>query len=254
MTEALVRRESEGAIAIVTLNRPARHNALVPQLLSALLEALDDEVVRNAGVLVLRAAGRSFSTGGDLLGFFRHRDSIAAYAAQLVGLLNEVILAIYRLPVPAVCAVQGQVCGGALGLLLACDRIVMQRDVTVRPWYGVVGFSPDGGWTALLPDIIGARQAAQWLCSDASHDAATCLDLGLAHEVVVADPTAAALAWARKVAALHAGSVRAVRSLLQADAGAVAARLEAERAAFVRQVQTPEALQGIAHYLGRKAP
>jgi 2-(1,2-epoxy-1,2-dihydrophenyl)acetyl-CoA isomerase len=252
MAEPMVRLESNGDIAIISLDRPARHNALVPELLCALLEALDSAAVRSATALVLRAEGRSFSTGGDLLGFLEHRASIGDYAARLVGLLNEAIMAIYRLGAPSICAVQGPVCGGSLGLLLACDRVVMRRDVTVRPWYATVGFSPDGGWTALLPDIIGARLAAQWLCSDAARDAASCLALGLADELVAQDPTAAAVAWARDVAASSRGSQRATLALLKGDADSIAERLEAERTAFVRQVETPQALQGIERFLGRK--
>ena len=128
MTEPLVRQARDGDVAIVTLNRPARHNALVPELLTALLAALDDVAAGDAAALVLASEGRSFSTGGDLRGFLEHRESIGAYADLLVGLLNDVILALYRLPFPTVCAVSGQVCGGSLGLLLACDRVVMQQD------------------------------------------------------------------------------------------------------------------------------
>jgi enoyl-CoA hydratase/carnithine racemase len=252
MADPMVRLESIGGVAVLSLDRPARHNALVPELLGELLEALDSAAVRGAAALVLRAEGRSFSTGGDLLGFYEHRASLADYAARLVGLLNQAILAIYRLETPSVCAVQGPVSGGSLGLLLACDRVVMQRGVTVRPWYGTVGFSPDGGWTALLPDLIGSRLTAQWLASDVERDAASCLGIGLAHELVAQDPTAVAMTWARGVAALSRDSQRAALALLKTDAAVVAERLEAERTAFVRQVQTTEALQGIERFLGRK--
>ena len=153
MTESLVRQARDGDVAIVTLNRPARHNALVPELLTALLAALDDVAAGDAAALVLASEGRSFSTGGDLRGFLEHRESIGAYADLLVGLLNDVILALYRLPFPTVCAVSGQVCGGSLGLLLACDRVVMQQDAGIAPWYRAVGFSPDGGWTAAVVEV-----------------------------------------------------------------------------------------------------
>ena len=68
MTESLVRQARDGDVAIVTLNRPARHNALVPELLTALLAALDDVAAGDAAALVLSAEGRSFWTGGDLRG------------------------------------------------------------------------------------------------------------------------------------------------------------------------------------------
>ncbi|HEY5776542.1 MAG TPA: enoyl-CoA hydratase/isomerase family protein, partial [Xanthomonadales bacterium] len=153
--ERLVTLERRGPIALVSLNRPARHNALVPELLAELLQVLGDPVCQDAAVVVLRAEGRSFSTGGDLYGFRQQRETIGTYAYGLVGQLNEVILAIYAHPAAVVCSVHGQVTGGSLGLLLAADHVIMRRGASITPYYSVVGFSPDGGWTALLPDIIG---------------------------------------------------------------------------------------------------
>ena len=254
MAEPLVTIERHGAVAAITLNRPARHNALVPGLLTELLESLKGEPIAGAGALVLAAEGRSFSTGGDLLGFHEHRDTIGEYAEQLVGLLNDVILALYDLPLAAVCAVNGQVCGGSLGLLLGCGRVVMQRDASVTPWYGAVGFSPDGGWTAMLPDIIGARPAAQWLADNARHDAARCLDLGLADQVVDTDAMAAALAWASEAAITEPGSAANARSRRHGDSAGLAGRLAAEKREFVRQVRTAEARRGIERYLAGSPP
>ena len=252
MTEPLVRQTRNGDVAIVSLNRPERHNALVPDLLVALLAALDDVADREVAALVLSAEGRSFSTGGDLRGFFEHRDSIGAYAERLVGLLNDAILAIHRLPLPTVCAVHGQVCGGSLGLLLACDRIVMHQGAAIAPWYGAVGFSPDGGWTAMLPGVIGTRQALQWILGDDRYDAARCLELGLAQEVVATSALASALTWARGVATMSPGGTLKTLHLLRGDGEDLARRLEAERSAFVRQVQSPAALAGIERFLRRE--
>jgi enoyl-CoA hydratase/carnithine racemase len=97
-------------VATVTLNRPDRHNSLVPGLLLQLLDALSD-CARDPGiaVVVLRAAGRSFSTGGDLRGFLEHADDIRDYSDQLVGLLNDAIVALFDCRVPVVIAIDGQV-------------------------------------------------------------------------------------------------------------------------------------------------
>jgi 2-(1,2-epoxy-1,2-dihydrophenyl)acetyl-CoA isomerase len=70
MSDGLALLQRDGAVARLRLNRPERHNSLVPTLLDALLRQIDtvmrDPAVR---VLVLEAAGRSFSTGGDVAGF-----------------------------------------------------------------------------------------------------------------------------------------------------------------------------------------
>jgi len=251
-TEQLVTLRRQGKIAIVSLNRPDRHNALVPALLSRLLEVLEHNDCHNAAVVILRAEGRSFSTGGDLAGFQEHRDNIGAYSRELVGKLNQVILALYTHPAFIVCAVHGQVTGGALGFLLASDRVIMQRDASITPFYSVVGFSPDGGWTAMLPDIIGRQQSMNWLAANTSNDANTCLALGLAHEVVEDGCDSSALRWAEKVAGHKTGSITRTRRLLNTGIESLRERLDTEREYFVSQVQTSQALEGIDSFLRRK--
>ena len=247
----LVTLQRRGEVALISLNRPERHNALTPAFLDALLRALGHPDSQGAAALVLRAVGPSFSTGGDLAGFRDHRDTIGAYAHGLVGQLNAAIIAVYTHPAPVVCAVQGQVTGGSLGLLLASDHVIMRRGVTITPYYSVVGFSPDGGWTAMLPDIIGRQRAMDWLAGNASHAADTCLAMGLAQQVVDDDCDAAALQWADRVAEKNTGCMARTRRLLNADSDVLRRRLEAERENFVDQVQTRSALDGIDLFLRR---
>lgn len=253
MPEPLVRSEWQDDIAILTLNRAARHNALVPGLLADLLGAIDACTAGDAAAMVLTAEGPSFSTGGDLLGFYRHRESIGQYADRLVGLLNDVILAMWRLPLVTACSVEGQVCGGSLGLLLASDRVVMSRRASVAPWYGAIGFNPDGGWQAMLPGVIGDRQTERWLAEDSRYDANRCLELGLAHQLVDADAVDAAVTWARAVSMMDSASTEALRMRRNYGHTGLASRLAAEKTAFVQKVQSAEALLGIERYLARKA-
>jgi 2-(1,2-epoxy-1,2-dihydrophenyl)acetyl-CoA isomerase len=243
MTERLVTLHVAGPDVVIRLSRPERHNALVPELLVDLLDAVNDERSQQARTVILAAEGRSFSTGGDLLGFWEHRDNIGEYAHYLVGLLNQVIIALYTHPSPVACAVQGQVTGGSLGLLLAADHVIMQHDVEITPWYTAVGFSPDGGWNAMLPHIIGQQRSLHWLNDNESLPAETCLEMSVAHELVTADPLAAARAWSDRNA-----TSQSLRSL---DATRLSQDLEAERVAFVRQIQTPAATDGIAEFLGK---
>lgn len=250
--DRLVTLRFEGNIALVSLNRPERHNALVPALLSRLLQVLARQDCQAAPVVILRAEGPSFSTGGDLSGFQNHKATIGTYARELVGQLNQVILAMYSHPAAIVCAVHGQVTGGSLGFLLAADHVIMRRGVTITPYYSVVGFSPDGGWTALLPDIIGHKQTMNWLVSNASHDADSCLALGLVQEVVEEDCEASALAWARSVADPGTGGITRTSKSLNISTEVLRQRLETERDNFVDQIQTLHAQDGIEKYLRRK--
>ena len=249
--DALVIRERDGPVGLLTLNRPQRHNSLVPALLGELLAALDgfrDNPELRA--VVLQANGRSFSTGGDLRGFYEHLETIAAYADEVVGLLNQVLLAMVNLPLPIVAAVHRPVTGGSLGLVLASDIILVAPEASFAPYYSVVGFSPDGGWTAWLPEIIGSKRAAQILMQNSTITAQQAVDWGLANRLVSADTIRAdALEIACDLAAKENGSIRQTKKLFASHVPDLADRLEAERSCFVEQIKTHETQQSMIAFL-----
>jgi 2-(1,2-epoxy-1,2-dihydrophenyl)acetyl-CoA isomerase len=249
----LVLVETLPQIGILTLDRPERHNSLVPELLNDLMDALD-RLRRQPGLraLVLQANGRSFSTGGDVRGFFDHRQDAEEYANFVVGQLNEAILSLVALPVPVVAAVHGIVTGGSLGLVLACDIVLVAPEVTFTPFYTTVGYSPDGGWTAMLPDVIGRKRAAEILMLNLSINAEQAVAWGLANRIVPAERIRAeALAIAQAIAHQQPESVQRTRQLLWGQHQELAARLEEERQQFVRQIVTAEAQGGMAAFLQR---
>ena len=242
---------AHGRIALVTLNRPERHNSLVPELLAQLLAHLQAVAgAADARAVVLQAAGRSFSTGGDALGFIEHADNVEAYARHVVGLLNETILALWDLPVPSVAAVQGIVTGGSLGLILATDLTLLAHNVTLAPYYSDIGPSPDGGWTTLLPLVIGRKRAAEALLLNRPLTASEAVDWGVANHIVPAEQVQAeALQLAQAIAAKKPGSIARTRRLLALDQDQVAAGLAAELDHFVAHIGTAEALDGFRDFV-----
>ena len=240
----------DGPVATVTLNRPERHNSLVPGVLRDLGAALAAcESDPDAKVLVLRAAGRSFSTGGDLRGFLDHAQDLARYAEELVGLLNDTIVRLYDCRLPVLAVVNGQVTGGALGFVLASDIVLVTDRASFTPYYVEAGFSPDGGWTAILPDVIGRTRATTVQLLNQTITAGQALDWGLA--TAHAEEAGLERAVAELVDQLlgkKTGSVRCTRECMRpAD---LESRLERERARFVEQIVTAEALAGIKAWLG----
>ncbi len=235
---SLILLEKNAPLATLTLNRPARHNSLTPELLQEMLAALD-EIRAEAAIraVILQAAGRSFSTGGDLRGFADHLEEIATYAAEIVGLLNRVMLALLDLPVPVVAAVHGMVTGGSLGLVLAADVVLVAPEASFTPYYSVVGFSPDGGWTALLPEVIGKKRAAEVLFTNGTITAEQAVGWGLANTLVAAQqlqPEAERVA--RAIAAKQPGSIHQTKKLFAQYIPELAQRLENERLHFVEQI------------------
>ncbi|WP_025745882.1 enoyl-CoA hydratase/isomerase family protein [Kallotenue papyrolyticum] len=251
----LVLLEEQGPLARLRLNRPERHNSLIPALLDDLLAHLDHLQRRpELRVVILDAAGRSFSTGGDVRAFAERDADRSAYAAHLVGQLNAAIRAMIALPVPIIAAVHGIVTGGALGLVLAADLVLVTPAVSFTPFYTTVGFSPDGGWSALLPLLVGARRAAQALLLDMPISAEQAVAWGLASELVAPELLPArAAALAEAIAARPPGSVQRTKRLLWQSLPDLDARLEAERQAFVAQIATPEATTGMRRFLDQLA-
>lgn len=254
---ALIIQERHGTTAILTLNRPERHNSLIPELLNELLESLSSVAADTSiRAVLLKANGRSFSTGGDVQEFMRHADKPARlerYARELVGLLNETILALMKFPVPVIVCVHGIVTGGSLGLVLASDIALLTPEASLTPFYATVGFSPDGGWGALLPRIIGTKRAAEILFTDTTLTAMEAVALGLVNRIVHREELKnEALALATTIAQKQASAAASAKCLLHRDIHDVATALEDERSRFVAQILTDEARSGMERFLAAK--
>ena len=251
-SDVFVRLERAGPVVEITLDRPERHNSLVPELLVQLVGAMDEAGDdRAARAVVLGATGRSFSTGGDVRGFWEGRDRIAAYADEIVGLLNKAMLAMMRLPLPIVGAVHGQVTGGSLGLVLACDIVLVSPEASFTPWYGPIGFAPDGGWNAILPAMLGRDRVHDILANNRSITAAESVAWGVAYDLVSGEMIRdEALLVAQRIAGRTAGAAEDLKARTPEEVAAVEERLDHERREFVRQVTADAAAVGMVRYLG----
>lgn len=247
-------------VALIALDRPERHNALVPELLTRLRWRLADAAAAHARALVLTGAGASFSTGGDIAGFLAHAGDAAAlrtYAGEIVGLLNAAILDLAAFPAPVIARLNGPVTGGAAGLMLAADLVAMSRAAFIQPYYAEVGFAPDGGWTALLPERIGAARALEVQYLNRRIGADEALALGLATEIAETGQALDGLVagWCREMADKRFATLAATRALVwdAARRAELAARLEAERARFIDLVARPETIAGMERFLAGRA-
>lgn len=249
----LVKLQREDAIGVLTLCRSAMHNALVPELLDEVTASLRD-IANDSGLraVVLATEGPAFSIGGDMRRFFQEMQagSLVDYAARVVGALNDTVLAMTDLPQPIVAAVHGTVTGGSLGFVVGADLVVLAEDAVLKSHYATAGFCPDGGWTALLPSLIGQRRAAEALLLNRSISATKALDWGLVNELAPADEVLArAREVAGKIARYPAGTMRHSKRLLVMQREELARRLEAERQGFIQLIAGAEAQNGLAAFL-----
>lgn len=231
----------------ITLNAP-RANALEPRMLAELRVAL--ETLAESGVQkALIAGGRNFSSGGDVGRFWQAAQEGQAekYAETVVPALQDCVMRMIEMPVLIAVAARGATTGGAAGLVFAADMAVLSPDAFMQPYYSVMGFAPDGGWTATLPEKIGLSPAHQWLLTNHRCDAHEAVAKGLA-QAVDTDPEALALTLLERI---EIGSGLAAKSLLW-DAvrrKRVRARLDAEAAAFQRLIGREETKTRMTSFL-----
>lgn len=227
-----------------------RANSLEPGLLGDLAAALDDAEAQDARIIFI-CGGRNFSSGGDVRAFHAAslRGEAHAYAREVVPLLQKIVARLIAMPRLVVVAARGAITGGSAGLLFAADLAVLAPDAFVQPYYAKVGFAPDGGWTALLRERIGAGRALEWLQSDRRLGAAELCEAGLASAISdTPEEKAAELAANGDI-----GARLTAKALIwdEASRARIYSRLEAETAAFLDRIIRPETVLGMARFLER---
>ena len=156
----LVLRENSGGVAVLTLNRPEKLNALSKDLIETLeghVDALARET-KSIGLVILRGAGGNFSSGHDM------REVLAQVKAHAKPHhYVEVIDKVANLPQPVIAAVQGHCSTGALELALAGDLIVAAESARFCDAYARWGLTPIWGLSLRLPRRIGTSKASEMM-------------------------------------------------------------------------------------------
>ncbi|CAN5121454.1 enoyl-CoA hydratase family protein [soil metagenome] len=227
-----VRVDIEGRVAVVTLTRPDRLNAITHGLLRDLRDALTGlGARRDVGAVVLAGEGRAFCAGLDLaegLADPSIADPVAGmHAGMRVG--AEVTAAIRGIPQPVIAAVQGHAVGAGFAFAAAADVRILAPDATFSAPFLPLGMTAgDFGLSWLLPRLIGHGRAASLIYTAGRLRAEQALEYGLASSIE-ADPLAAAVRLAADIAAYPSYGVEATKRLLGAGAEApLAGHLEAE--------------------------
>jgi enoyl-CoA hydratase/carnithine racemase len=212
------RFESGGGIATVTLDRPARLNALTFAVYADLRDLLT-ELPRHGDVrvLVLRGEGRAFCSGGDV-------DEIIGATlrmghAELLAftrMTGEVVRAMRECPIPIVAALHGTAAGAGAVIALAADFRVAGPAARFAFLFTKVGLSGgDMGAAYLLPRVVGLGRATQLLMLGDTVDAATAERIGLVSELVAdGELDAAVTALAQRLASGPAHAYALTKSLL----------------------------------------
>ena len=193
--------EVDGAVGIITINRPKALNALNEDVLNELEQAFDAVDLSVVRCLILTGAGeKSFVAGADI-GAMSTMTKAEGTAFGKKG--NDIFLKIEKFPIPVIAAINGFALGGGCEISMSCDiRICSENALFGQPEVGL-GITPGFGGTQRLARLVGAGMAKQLIYTARNIDAAEAKRIGLVNEVY---PLADLMPAAKKMAAGIAGN------------------------------------------------
>ncbi len=235
----------EGHVALITLNRPEKLNALSRGLQedsrAVLAELADDDSVR---AVVVTGAGRGFCSGADLTSPDRAEAGVTPQSAPHASRLDEYgwvgrqALAFYGFPKPIVAAVNGVATGAGMSLALACDLRVGSELTRMKTTFIERSLSPDSGMSFFLPRIVGYASAADLIYTSRMVEGEEAYALGLLNRYVPSSELLdTALGLARQIAGWPPVAMRSAKRVLQHNVEAVideALRYESSGLKFAR--------------------
>ena len=257
-TPPILQRDDRGPVAILTMNRPAKLNALSNELLAAIMEMLDSiELDAAVRVIVITGAGRAFSAGADIAGFRSHLEAGPAQAvAHFMRPGHQMTRRVESFPKPIIAAVNGLAFGGGCELVESTHIAIAADTATFSKAEINIGIMPTFGGTQRLPRNIGRKAAIELILTGRTFDAAEAVRLGLVNRVVPAtslldEALALANLLATKPPLTLAAALSAIHRGMDA---AIDDGLAIEEAAFARIVPTHDTREGVAAFLEKRAP
>jgi enoyl-CoA hydratase len=238
-------------VATICLNRPAKHNALTPEMLTQLEEILIGlDANRDVRIVLVTAAGnRSFCAGADIKRFkaLPPLDMWAQWTRQ--G--HRVFDRLAGLRQPTIAAVAGNAYGGGFELALACDLRILADDATLGLTEVGIGTLPGWGGTGRLRDLVGAGRAKELIFTGEPLTAERAMAWGVVNQLAPkAEVITMAQALAAKIASRAPIAVEMAKQAIDAgDAYAAMEQVSSAATAF-----TEDAAEGFASFTERRDP
>ncbi len=253
MTDETVLYALEHQVATIRLNRPDRLNALTPDLLARLHDALWRAVDDGARAVLLTGEGRAFCSGADLIerGIGPHDLGLSLQTGY-----HPVAEALAKLPIPIVTALNGPAAGAGAAIALGGDIVVMARSAYLLLAFSNIGLVPDCGATWLVAKSAGRAKALEMALLGEKMSAQEAMDAGLVARVVddgALMPTA--LDLAARLAAKPTLALGMIRAQVAAALNATLSQTLGIEAAHQRTAgYSADFREGVAAFVERREP
>ena len=248
-----VKYQSLKNLALITIDRAEKHNAISLQTLEELNQAVDFAATDSAiGVIAITGAGgKAFASGSDLNEVL-DRDLKKALEPIIQGLADK----LERLPKPTIATIDGICMGGGLEVALGCDLRVATRHSKFATPEGKLGLIPGGGATARLPRLVGRGWGMEMLLMGETIDAERALQIGLITRLVEADELIPELMRMAEHLSTFAPFVpRTMKAMVHFGMEAsLAGALMLEKYAQGALVQTEDKTEGLNAFLEKRKP
>ena len=237
----------EGAIQVLSFNRPEKMNALTREMYSGLAAGLN-EAAGDFGVraVVLTSEGDHFTAGNDIADFMSSPPtSEDSDVARFLGSLLE-------FPKPLIAAVKGNAVGVGTTMLLHCDIVIAGPSAKFSMPFASLGLVPEAGSSYLFPSLVGYQRAAKIFFTGESFSADSAVEMGLVASIA-AEPLREALEIAEHISKQPPQAMINTKALLKASKhDAVAAVMKAEFELFSLALQSEEAMEAFMNFMAKK--
>ena len=257
MEDKTVLYAEHGAVALLTLNRPAALNSFVPamhaDLADGLTRAESNPAIR---ALVITGAGRGFCAGADLSSFDLTPGPGLVERADPGPVIeknfNPTVRRLQDLRMPTIAAVNGVAAGAGASLAMTCDIAIAAPGASFIQAFSKIGLIPDAGGTWFLPQRVGMARALALAMTGDKLDAARAKEWGMIWDVAE-DPAAAAMALAQKLAAMPTQAMIATRKAMRASASnTLDQQLDLERDTQSALGRTHDYMEGVKAFLEKR--
>jgi enoyl-CoA hydratase/carnithine racemase len=246
--------ESAGAVAVLTIDRPEKRNAMSFDMWSA-LPSLLDKVATDDGVRALVIRGTDhFSAGADISEFTSLRADPAG-AKRYSEAVHTGERAIATLQKPTIAAINGVCVGGGCVIALACDLRIASNDARFGITPAKLGIVYNATSTKRLVEAVGPAWASQILFTAELVDAPTALRIGLVNELHAPDAVAPrALTLAETMATRSQVSIQGAKTIIKRITDGHPTEDEAVEALYEASVRSPDYAEGVRAFLEKRPP